>query len=95
MRRIVRLSDLSHLQVTPLFTKYDHALEAKARESLVARDLRVNTTNGVVSNHDGWLSRYTDPSDFKPFESEQDILDWGFRSFIHNSCSRMLRGFEP
>ena len=95
MRRIIRLADLSHIP-TPSYGNYTQAEMESARRVMVARNLRWDNARGMMFD-DRWgnLSRYSNPSEFEPHTSEEDVMRWEFRCYIANSAGRVRGGYPP
>lgn len=95
MKRHVHLRDLAHV-ATPLHDEYSVAEMESARAVHVARDLRWDNALGHKrDNRLGLLSRYVDQSDYRPHESDEDVMRWEFRAELANSASRVRQGYEP
>lgn len=63
--------------------------------SLCNRDLRFNNASGIVrDNQLGELEKYSNPSDFVPYSTPQEVMDWVFKRYVNNSISRLQRGFS-
>ncbi len=95
MNRYIHLRDLDHIELLPGRVDYRHESIAAARAAQVKRDLRFDNKTGVTYDSGGWIARYSNPSEFEPYKTIDDVLQCEFRGHIRNGASRIERGFEP
>lgn len=92
MERIIRLANIAHVE-TPAHPDYGPAEMESARLAMVRRGLSFDNATGVMRDRDGWISRFSNPSEFTPHACVEDVMRWEFRSHIANAASRVSRGF--
>lgn len=93
MKRFIRLADLDGMEVPN--ARYSDELTAKARASLVRRNLRFDNSTGVLRDNTYIHERFVNPSDHVPATSEEEVMRWQFSRYINNSASRISRGYKP
>jgi hypothetical protein len=102
MNKIIRLKECKELALKIALDKnnarigQDHHYKTdsiiRAVEILAKDDLRVDNTTGTMYNNTiGWLEKFSNPADFEPFESIEDVCIWDFARNILNEAGRIER----
>ena len=94
LRRHIRLSEVID-RFAPLTDDYPPKALAAASAALIARGLTFDNLSGEMIEADDVVECFSDPADFAPHSSEDDVMIWEFSRYIRNSASRIERGFAP
>ena len=92
IQTVTYLKDCDHIPITS--DNFPADLIAAGRAAQIARGLRFNNRTGVTSTNDGWISRYSNPSDFLPYVEIEPLVHDAFRCEVLNSASRLSRGYS-
>lgn len=94
IRQSFRLADLPPDVIATMRGDYPADVFARAVADQVARGLRLDNRTGTLYRDGRWISRFSDPDDHVP-ATDLDQVSHAMRGTVRNSCSRIMRGFEP